>query len=338
MLDLSGTWSLADERGEYSLPAAVPGDVHSALHAAGLIPDPYHGRNEYGLRWVADRDWTLSRSFEDTGGPRLLVVDGLDTVAEVRLNGAVVLQAASRLPRARGRGRDGRRREPHRDRAALQHPPRQRRCRRRSRSAVPYHAGNCPIPNGNMLRKPQCDFGWDWNIALAPLGLYGRIALVGPEGEIAGALIRQHHADGAVVVEIDVVAAQRRRVRDRLARSRSAGWTPAAGSRLVRRRGTDPDETDHRCAGALVAARLRAAADPRPRRHRRRPDPPLAAGAARHPPRLRARRHRPQLRLRVNGRDIFARGANWIPADALPGRITDDEDPRAAAIRRATPT
>ena len=26
--------------------------------------------------------------------------------------------------------------------------------------------------------------------------------------------------------------------------------------------------------------------------------------------------------LRVNGRDIFARGANWIPADALPGRIT----------------
>ena len=35
---------------------------------------------------------------------------------------------------------------------------------------VPYSANNCPIPNGNMLRKPQCDFGWDWNIALAPVG------------------------------------------------------------------------------------------------------------------------------------------------------------------------
>ena len=71
MLDLSGIWSLADERGEYSAAdAAVPGDVHSALLAAGLIPDPYHGRNEYDLRWVADRDWTLARSFEDTGGPR----------------------------------------------------------------------------------------------------------------------------------------------------------------------------------------------------------------------------------------------------------------------------
>ena len=28
--------------------------------------------------------------------------------------------------------------------------------------------------------------------------------------------------------------------------------------------------------------------------------------------------------LRVNGRDVFARGANWIPADALPGRITPE--------------
>ncbi len=28
-----------------------------------------------------------------------------------------------------------------------------------------------------MLRKPQCHFGWDWNIAIAPLGLYGTVAI-----------------------------------------------------------------------------------------------------------------------------------------------------------------
>ena len=31
------------------------------------------------------------------------------------------------------------------------------------------------------------------------------------------------------------------------------------------------------------------------------------------------------FKLRVNGRDIFAKGANWIPADALSGRISADK-------------
>ena len=95
MTDLSGVWTLADAGGGEAVPMPVPGDVHSALVAAGRIPDPYHGRNEYAVRWVADRDWLLTRSFEDAGGPRLLVLDGLDTVAEVRLNGTAVLEAAT---------------------------------------------------------------------------------------------------------------------------------------------------------------------------------------------------------------------------------------------------
>ena len=46
MLDLAGPWSLADAERQYVAPITLPGDVHSALLAAGLIPDPYHGRNE----------------------------------------------------------------------------------------------------------------------------------------------------------------------------------------------------------------------------------------------------------------------------------------------------
>lgn len=45
------------------------------------------------------------------------------------------------------------------------------------RYVVPFSANNCPIPNGNMLRKPACDFGWDWNIALASFGIYGDFRL-----------------------------------------------------------------------------------------------------------------------------------------------------------------
>ena len=31
------------------------------------------------------------------------------------------------------------------------------------------------------------------------------------------------------------------------------------------------------------------------------------------------------FKIRVNGHDVFCKGANWIPADALPGRITDEK-------------
>ena len=72
MLDLSGTWTLSDESGEITVPMRVPGDVHTALLEAGVIPDPYVGRNEYAVRWVADRDWTLRGPSEHAGAPARL--------------------------------------------------------------------------------------------------------------------------------------------------------------------------------------------------------------------------------------------------------------------------
>ncbi len=41
----------------------LPGDGIDALFKAGAIPDPYWGRNEYGLRWICQRDWVASAAF-----------------------------------------------------------------------------------------------------------------------------------------------------------------------------------------------------------------------------------------------------------------------------------
>ena len=66
-IDLGGEWRLdgLDEQGApLSCPAAVPGDVHGALLAAGRMPDPFWGRNEERVQWVAKGDWTFSRTFD----------------------------------------------------------------------------------------------------------------------------------------------------------------------------------------------------------------------------------------------------------------------------------
>jgi beta-mannosidase len=73
------------------MPASVPGGVHDALLAAGRIVDPYFDRNEGAVRWVVERDWWYRATVPATSSPpgerTLLVCQGLDTVADLWLDG-----------------------------------------------------------------------------------------------------------------------------------------------------------------------------------------------------------------------------------------------------------
>ncbi len=74
------------------LPGQVPGGVHTDLLALGHIPDPFVADNEKHVQWVAKTDWEYRRSFSADAAllsedKVFLVCDGLDTLAEVRLNG-----------------------------------------------------------------------------------------------------------------------------------------------------------------------------------------------------------------------------------------------------------
>ena len=179
-IDIAGTWRLASMVGGMTAPMAVPGDAINALHIAGLIPDPYFGRNEYDLRWIAGREWSLTREFEMPQNASaqgwVLEIDGLDTVATVMLNGAVLLKADNAFRRWRV---DASLAQGSNSIEIIFHSNLAEAAWRQQAQPfrVPCHAGNSPLPDGNMLRKPQCHFGWDWNIAIAPFGLYPRIVV-----------------------------------------------------------------------------------------------------------------------------------------------------------------
>ncbi|MEL7133560.1 MAG: glycoside hydrolase family 2 protein, partial [Pseudomonadota bacterium] len=203
MLDLAGLWHLSDETGQYTAPMTLPGDGISALRDAGMIPDPYWGQNETGLRWIAERDWLLTRTFRVTGRDMVLVLSMLDTIVDVSLNGQTVLRANSMFRAYRVDvsemlvlGENV---------ITLHFRSAPREALRRAEAQpfpVPYQVENCPIPHGNMLRKPECDFGWDWNIALAPFGLYGDIRLEAAGPRIANILVEQTHVAQGVQVRV----------------------------------------------------------------------------------------------------------------------------------------
>ncbi|MFE4603153.1 glycoside hydrolase family 2 protein [Kitasatospora indigofera] len=87
-----------------AVPATVPGCVHTDLMAAGLLADPYVGLNEADQHWIGRSGWTWTTTFDlpEAAGPgtgdelrRELVFHGLDTVAEVSVNGRVVGRTAN---------------------------------------------------------------------------------------------------------------------------------------------------------------------------------------------------------------------------------------------------
>jgi len=104
VVNLNSGWRfrvLATENQELTrewLPATVPGVVQTDLLANKLIPDPFYRDNESRLQWIGLSDWEYGTSFEASaallGRAHVeLVFAGLDTYAEVFLNDQPVLTA-----------------------------------------------------------------------------------------------------------------------------------------------------------------------------------------------------------------------------------------------------
>lgn len=81
-----------------SYKAHVPGCIHTDLRYNDLIVDPYYGTNEERIQWVSDTIWTYTTTLDSKMLRRLgrqsdsvwLVFDGLETYADVRLDGVTV--------------------------------------------------------------------------------------------------------------------------------------------------------------------------------------------------------------------------------------------------------
>ncbi|PCK82907.1 beta-mannosidase [Rhizobium sophoriradicis] len=319
-IGLSGSWQLTSVDGEIRTAITLPGDVHTALHRAGLIPDPYFGRNEEKVQWVAEREWAVERSFtlQEAEGDWYLDIDYLDTVASVYVNGFLALEADNSFRRYRPDVSSVLKSGDNVIRIVFASNPAVGAERQKQQPFyIPYSTGNSPIPDGNMLRKPQCHFGWDWNIAIAPFGLYGTIALKKLEtARIEHVVTRQtHNSDGSVdlTVTASLYAKQTgvaqvyfdldgERVRLDVGVKGETDvnylfhidtprlwWPSGSGEQALYTLSVElSDEVVTRQIGLRTIELITT---------------PDASGA--------------RFAFKVNGREIFCRGANWIPADAL---------------------
>jgi beta-mannosidase len=323
-----------------TVPATVPGCVHTDLLAAGLIPDPYLDDNEDRLRWIGRADWRYATGFEWTDGAaeRIdLVCDGLDTVATIGLNGTDVGRSENMhrgvrvdlRPAIRAGGNDltvdfaspYRYAEAVRDAVGGDLP-----------SAVPE-----PI---SFIRKMACNFGWDWGPTLVTSGIWrpirlhawdtARLAEVRP-------LVTVAHDAGRVEVHVEV---ERSGVGEEGDLTVRATVDDAAGDVTI------PAGSNH--AVLYLAVDSPDLWWPRGYGEQNRYDLQVELIAADRSLEQWTRRigfrdvtldttpdeHGSRFVIRVNDVPIFARGANWIPDDCFVSRV--DRSRYAERLDQAT--
>lgn len=77
------------------IPAQVPGTIHTDLLEQKIIPDPFYRMQENEVQWVENLQWHYRKEFSvDSALLKeqhiILVAEGMDTYAEILINGKVI--------------------------------------------------------------------------------------------------------------------------------------------------------------------------------------------------------------------------------------------------------
>jgi len=320
------------------LPAVVPGCVHTDLLAAGKIGDPFYRLNEKDQQWIENESWeyrttvpvdaaTLARDRVE------LVFAGLDTFADVFVNGAQVLTADNMFRSWRvdvkARLKPGNNEILVRFASPI------------AKVKPAYDKLGYKLPAANdqgkemvsmWARKAPYHYGWDWGPRFVTSGIWRPVALEAWDAarlddvQVFQNKLDANAADLGIIAR--VVAARAGKVRVSVAQP--AG--PTLGeARFDLKPGVNDVKLGARIAkpelwwpaglGAqkLYSLETKLATDDKK---------PLDARATRIGLRTVEVVHERDKEgksffIKVNGAPVFMKGANWIPADSFVTRVTD---------------
>jgi beta-mannosidase len=186
------------------LPAQVPGHVHLDLMRHGIIADPFEGRAELGCQWVDEAEWSFRRRFRFTrteGLPRqLLSFAGLDTVCRVLLNGVLLAEHDNMFVPLEldvtGKLLEGDN-ELRIDFQSAARVGRERRARFLAAEGMPDDVSR--FDERAFVRKAQYMFAWDWGPRLTSAGIWRDVTLSEYSARLTDVHVQQKHLPGGDV-------------------------------------------------------------------------------------------------------------------------------------------
>ena len=180
---LNTGWEFSQAGTELWRPAQVPGTVYQDLINHKQLPDPFYGINEQKIQWVENEDWEYRTAFTVTPeqlkrDDAQLVFEGLDTYADVYLNGALLLKADNMFVGYTVPVKSVLRKGENHLYIYFHSPIRQ---------TLPQYASNgfnYPADNDHhekhlsvFTRKAPYSYGWDWGIRMVTSGVWRPVTL-----------------------------------------------------------------------------------------------------------------------------------------------------------------
>lgn len=319
---LSGKWKLYNEN--YAVNACVPGDISDDLLKAGIIEDPYYGDNADNCLWIVKSDWVYEKEFVFGGEESdeiFLCFDGVDTFAEVYLNGVAIGETSNmhrlyefEATNVINRGNN--------------------LLRVKMRNVFDKFGKNGEKKYNSIfnddrvfIRKAQCHFGWDWAPKLPGYGIYrdvyvksrkkGELSEVTVNADIGGAvtfrLNFKEKFEGETIIIVSLNGEEKARVAEKTCGKRKLlnvfvkdpelwfpngyGEQPLYDYSIVQKK---DGEVYSRTDGKLAFRKAELEQ--------------ISVNSTRN-----------SFAIKINGRKIFAKGSNWVPADCMTGRITDEK-------------
>lgn len=208
--ELTGEWQFRQADSSQWHPATVPGTVHTDLLANHLIDDPFYQLNEKQQQWIDKVDWEYQTSFplnEDILRKQHieLIFEGLDTYANVYLNDTLILSADNMFRTWKVDCKPILKKE--NTLRILLKSPIKIGLQKLNDLGYQLPADNDQSENGELgsqrvsifTRKAGYHFGWDWGPRLVTSGIWRPINIVGwNSARINNVQIIQNHLDNEI--------------------------------------------------------------------------------------------------------------------------------------------
>lgn len=327
------------------LPATVPGDIRLDLFRAGKIPDPFLGMNNEASQWIDAYDWWCRRDLELNDRPdtrSFLIFEGIDYQCALFWDGISLGRHVGMFSRQvyeipRELSSAGKHQLALRvwgsDQLPKYHPgPRERALKRVATRLMPWLQH---FPDRYATLKCQMSFGWDFAPRLRTSGIWDDASLIHVNKTFIRDIWVQGVPDGRVRVALEV-----------------DGKLELDTRLLINVRGKNfnveleqfdlplPPENNGRYELGLLLNSPRLW-NPWDRGEPNLYELELSIKSSHEildsvtakfglrtielAPNPGGRPEDPPWTFVVNGKREFIRGANWVPADALPARVTRED-------------